>query len=87
MRIESSNISGIAVKILYIEDASIYEEIEDKNNQKKNNISYIPTRKLVFGLDFAVDFFKKNKEKLSELQNYYYYGQVDSRKAIILAEL
>lgn len=87
MRIESSNISGIAVKILYIEDGSIYKEIEDKNNQKKNNISYIPTRKLVFGLDFAVDFFKQNKEKLSELQNYYYYGQVDSHKAIILAEL
>ncbi|MEZ7820826.1 MAG: hypothetical protein QMB51_00800 [Patescibacteria group bacterium] len=87
MIIESSNISDIPVKILYIEDVCIYEEIERKNNQKKCNINYSPTTKLVFGLDFAVDFFKNNKESLLELENYYYYGQINSRKAIILAEL
>lgn len=88
MNIESSSVCGIRIKILYIDDPKIYEEIDEKTNKQKFDLNYIPTRKLVFGLDFASDLFLANKELLSELQDYYYYGQVSSfRRGIMLAKL
>lgn len=91
MNIESNTINGIHFKILYIDNLEIYleihKEIDIKNRCKKFDLNYDPNRKLVFGLDFAADLFFKNKELLSELQDYYYYGQINNKKGIILVKL